>query len=113
VLLKPTQAKYVDKMLEIVDGSLKPMSICVNDGQGSADDPNWDQHIRSFLEALYGEACEFELQPALDRVTPAPFAGSAAAAPETARAEALSSESRPAGDRGLGDPSAGNSTASA
>lgn len=61
VLLKPTQAKYVDQMLRLVDGTLKPLSVCVNDGQGSAHDTHWDQHTRAFLEALFGTPCEFEL----------------------------------------------------
>jgi len=61
VLLKPTQAKYIDKMLQLVDGSRAPLSICVNDGQGSALDPNWDRHTRSFLEALFGAHAEFEI----------------------------------------------------
>ncbi|HEY6722630.1 MAG TPA: stealth conserved region 3 domain-containing protein [Polyangiaceae bacterium] len=105
VLLKPAQAKYVDKMLEIVDGSLQPLSICVNDGQGSADDPNWDQHIRSFLEALFGETCEFELRPDLDRTS--------AASPDVSAALLPNDELQPQADHGRGEPSAGDSTASA
>jgi hypothetical protein len=61
VLLKPSSTRYLDEMLQIVDGSTKALSICVNDGQGSSHDPDWNQHVHGFLEALFGEPCELEM----------------------------------------------------
>lgn len=60
VLLKQASTNYLTRMLELVDGSRVALSICVNDGQGSADDSHWNRHVKGFLDAMYGEPCEFE-----------------------------------------------------
>lgn len=121
VLLKPTQAKYVDRMLQLVDGSLKPLSVCVNDGQGSANDATWDQHTRGFLEALFGESCEFEVATPVLPETGAVEADLAQANDESdgfATLNASEAGSAPngefigSGERTLQEPSPAKSTAS-
>lgn len=60
MLIKYNSSRYASEMAKLVEGKSPALSVCINDGQGSAEDSRWDTHVRSFLDAMYGEPCEFE-----------------------------------------------------
>ena len=60
VLIKPRSPNYRKRLANLLEPRKRPVSICLNDGAGSAKEPHWGQHVVEFLEALFPRPCEFE-----------------------------------------------------
>lgn len=60
-LLKPQSADYLERMQTMIAGRKLPVTLCLNDGAGSASAPHWGRHVVEFLEAMFSESSKFEV----------------------------------------------------
>lgn len=59
-LVKAHQRRYPDTLAKLRSRPHRPISLCLNDGGGSSDAPNWDADIREFLTAMFPKPSRFE-----------------------------------------------------
>jgi hypothetical protein len=60
MLLRSATPRYEGKLVKLLTTPKRPISICLNDGGGSAHVPHWDRHVIEFLEAYFPEPSAFE-----------------------------------------------------
>jgi hypothetical protein len=60
LLIKPQTPSYEARLEQILSGELKPISLCLNDGDGSVGFSHWDRHVVEFLTEYFSDPCVFD-----------------------------------------------------